>query len=172
MNSWLVLKSAHGRELSAVEGFLFLGIQAYCPTIKHFTKPKRKSSPVEITQPAFPGYLFAENGFRFDDISSVASIRIARVRRLYFGEELCMVKNSEIDRMQSEDSERRITQDDPVVFCCGDNVRVNTGPFVGCIGVVKSVQGQRIELSLTKFAAKIYMPAFSLEKLRAHDTVQ
>lgn len=168
--TWSVLTSANGKELSVVAEIQSLGADAYCPITKHLTRPKRKSSPVEVTSAAFPGYLFVE--YNFTDLSTTPILKLSRLRHLRLGDEFCTVTDDEIDRLRSEDEERCIIPDLRIKFHSGDHVRVLTGPMVGRDGTVITARGQRVQLTLVGFNVKIYMPAFSLKKIEATSTVQ
>ena len=167
---WSVLTSATGAELSACDEIQSLGVPAYCPITKYLTKPRRKSSPIEVTSAAFPGYLFASTDFT--DFSATPHLKFSRIRALRLGDEFCTVEDEEIERLRSEDAARCMIPDTTIKFHRGDAVRVLTGPMVGRDGMVVSAKGQRVQLSLVGFTAKIYMPAFSLKKIEAHNTVQ
>jgi len=169
--TWSVLTSATGAELSVCDEIQSLGIQAYCPITKHLTKPKRKSSPVEVTSAAFPGYLFAAQDFV--DFSATPHLKFSRVHALRLGDYFCTVGGEEIERLQSEDAARCMIPDERITFQRGDHVRVLTGPMVGRDGLVNYARGQRVQLSLVGFNMKVYMPAFSLKKMQAAtNTVQ
>ncbi len=170
MNRWSVLTSSAGHELTAVSEMMSIGIDAYCPVIKHLTKPKRKSSPIEVIQAAFPGYLFAAEGFT--DFSATPYLKLSRIHHLRLGDEFCMIDETEIDRLRSEDDERTTIVDDRVRFAIGDHVRVIGGPLTSQDGLIVSTKGRHCELAIVGFTAKIYMPEFSLKKLGASTTVQ
>ena len=161
MTDWAVLTSAPGQELRAQAELAMLGVDAYCPVIKHITKPKRKSSPVTVITAAFPGYLFARDGFT--NFTATPLLRASRLHQLRLGDDFCTVGDDEIDRMRDGDDERT---DIPceIKFSVGDHVRVKSGPLVGLDGEVTAIIGQRCELAIFGMTAKVQMPNFSIEK--------
>lgn len=170
MNQWSVLICTHSRTLVAADEIQSLGVQAYCPVTNHFTKPKNKSKPVEVTQAAFPGYLFCHPDF--EDFEATTDLKFSHVRRLRLGEQYCLVDHNEIERLRGEDGTRRTT-DELVRFSVGDFIHVVQGPLTGCEGTVISVRGSKCGLNIIGSTAKIYMPDFSLKlKAGAITTVQ
>lgn len=168
--NWAVLTSRSGHELSSVEALTASGVQAYCPITTRLTKPKRKSSPVKITQAAFPGYLFAEAGF--SSFGEIPELMPAHIHRLYMGEELCTVSDEEVETLREGDDERSLIADAETKFHAGDHVKVLTGPLVDRFGVVLSAKGQRAHLLMAGSTTKVYMPTFSLKKITAPATLQ
>lgn len=160
MNNWAVLTSAPGQELQAQSELALLGIDAYCPVIKHMTKPKRKSSPITIIAAAFPGYLFAREGFT--NFSATPLLRASKLHQLRLGDNFCTVSEDEIDRMRDGDDERTDTPCE-IKFSVGDHIRIKSGPLVGLGGEVTSINTQRCELAIFGMSAKVQMPTFSIE---------
>lgn len=163
MDGWPVLMVTTGNELLAVQKIEAAGFIAYCPTIKYFTKPKRKHSPVEVVKAAFPGYLFAAPGFLCASLSNTA--RFFKVRHLILGNEFCSVPEAEIVALQAEDDNRAVKVTEASPFAVGDRVRVVKGPFSGLKATVGAVHGHECGLTVDGFYAKTYMPSFSLEKI-------
>lgn len=170
MTDWAVLTSSTGHELSVRDEILALGVDAYCPVMKHRTKPKRKSKPIEIIQAAFPGYLFADSSFI--DFSVTPLLMSSHIHQLRMGDSLCTIGDDEINKLRDEDETRLSIRDQSIKFGVGDHVRVKSGPLVGHNGLISASNGQRCELALVGFTTKIHMPVFSLEKIEASKTLQ
>ncbi len=163
--NWAVLTLRPGFELSAAMELQSLGVSAYCPIIKRLTKPRHKSSPVEMTSAAFPCYMFADENFI--DFDSTPNLKRSNIYRLRLGGELCTVDEGEIERMRSEDDMRCFIPDTEIKFQPMDSVYILTGPLIGLRAMVLRVKNQHAQLDIAGFSSAIYMPTFSLKKLEA-----
>jgi len=163
--NWAVLTLRPGFELSVANELQSLGVSAYCPITKRLTKPRHKTSPVEVTSAAFPCYLFADEDYF--DFDATLNLKRANINRLRLGGDLCTVDESEIERMRSEDDMRCYIPDTEAKFNCGDRVYILTGPLIGLHAMVSQVKNQQTQLDIVGFSSKIYMPAFSLKKIEA-----
>jgi transcriptional antiterminator RfaH len=119
------------------------GVDCYLPLLK-FQRVQRKKK-VWVTEPLFPGYLFA----RFHFQTSLRAVYYAQgvSRVIHFGDHWPVIPGEIIEQLQQSVGETGVkTVEDLLVP--GDEVQINTGPFKNLSGLVSHVYPGKMRIAV------------------------
>ena len=119
------------------------GVEAYLPLLQF--RRTRRQQPVLVTEPLFPGYLFA----RFVFQQSLRAVYYAQgvSRVIHFGNHWPILPDQTIVQLRQAVGESGVKLvENPIVP--GDEVQVSSGPFQNLTGLVSRVYPGRMRIAI------------------------
>jgi len=141
---WFCVQAQPNKVQVAAESLRQLaGVDCFLPLLQ-FRKVRRKR-PVLITEPLFPGYLFARFVFQHSLRAVYYSPGVSRV--IHFGDHWPVIAPETIDQLKQAVGETAVKLvENPVAP--GDEVRIHTGPFQNLTGLVNRVYPDKMRIAV------------------------
>jgi transcription antitermination factor NusG len=137
MGYWACAQTEPHREGAAAHFLGLAGYTAYCPRIRavHIRRGGRK---IVTRAPLFPSYLFVAIVAGWWDARWCPGI----VRLLAAGDAPMPVSNALISEIKSRERDGLVELPRRERFIAGEQVRVLTGPFSGCLGLYQGMRSR------------------------------
>jgi transcriptional antiterminator RfaH len=149
---WFVVCCKPRQELVAQENLLRQGFRVYLPQIK--VRKRSKGTWIDKIEALFPRYLFIQVDPEMQSISPVRSTRgvVGLVR--FAGQPAIMANEVISVLIQREDSDSGLHQDDRLLFCAGEPVKLLEGSLAGMEGVFVQEDGEKRVIVLLELLGK------------------
>jgi transcriptional antiterminator RfaH len=139
------------------------GVDCFLPLLQF--RRTRRQKPVLVTEPLFPGYLFARFVFRQSLRAVYYSQGVSRV--IHFGDHWPIIPDDIIAQLQQAVGETGVKMvESPIAL--GDEVLINSGPFQNLSGLVSRVYPGRMRIAiLMEFLGRQTMVEIPMSEVRS-----
>ena len=162
---WYVIRTKPRQELRALVNLKNQDICAYLPQLT--LQKVRRGKRTAVTEPLFPGYIFAQlddYAGRFHKVRSTFGVQ----RLLMFGEQPATVPDALIDELkQLAGATTTIsTAEHQSSVQVGDQVEITAGPFAGFVAQIIGLDGDSRCVVLLDWLQREVRAAFSYQELK------
>jgi len=162
---WYVIRTKPRQEQRALVNLENQDITAYLPQLT--LQKVRRGKRVPVTEPLFPGYVFAQlddYAGRFHKIRSTFGVQ----KMLTFGEQPATVPDALIDELKQleHDPVTQNTAEHQSSVQVGDQVEIASGPFAGFVAKIIELDGDSRCIVLLDWLQKDVQATFSYTEMK------
>jgi transcriptional antiterminator RfaH len=160
---WFCVQAQPNRVSVATEALRQLPeVDSFLPLLQF--RRLRRNRPVLVTEPLFPGYLFARFIFEQSLRAVYYSQGVSRV--IHFGDHWPVIPQDTIDQLKLAVGEAGVRLvESPVAP--GDEVQINSGPFQNLSGLVNRIYPGKMRIAvLLEFLGRQTMVEVSLDNIQ------